>query len=175
MYYVAFVNPNNDSRYVSFWMSARISAYVAGQNVTGMDFDIADFALNFPANGTSTSIPVQFGWTRRANHLPGEQYAWGLSNQAGTEVCLSPLTTGATYILTSQQAQSCGLTVRTTYTWYVYAVTNGDWNQGYGATFGERSISFTSTLLAYPMPVKDMLAGTGGKEPTLWSPFTPTR
>ena len=165
VYYVAFVNSANNSLYVSYWMSASIPNYVSGQNVTVPTFDIADFALQSPAAGSRVSIPVQFLWTRRANHLSTssqpEQYAWGLSDTAGNEVCVGTLTSSAFTFLDSQQAQTCGLTANTTYNWYVYAVTNGDWNQGYGATRLSRTITFTNTLLTHPLPITDLLSGTG--------------
>lgn len=140
-YYVAFLNPGS-SLYLEYWKTALISPFNAGQQVVVPQFNIATINLQSPSVRASVRLPVQFSWLGRGIDS-NERYAWALAD-SGTEVCYEdpPQPLPPTFILDSAGFSTCELSYNNLYSWYVYAVQGSDWNNGYGAAYEKRSVTF---------------------------------
>ena len=80
LYVVRYRNLANDSRYLRYWESI-ISIYIAGNDVPGGDFDIADITLGSPDGTTPQALPVTFHWSKRADS-PEDSYEFELWDPA---------------------------------------------------------------------------------------------
>ena len=71
-YYVLYGPNNTNSNYLYSWGATTITSYVAGTNMPGGDFDIANVRLLSPPNGSTLPLPVTLTWQRRG--LAGDTY-----------------------------------------------------------------------------------------------------
>ena len=157
-YYVRYLNHQTDPSRLSFWGSAEITSFTAGDSVAAGDFDLADVPLVAPDPGATVALPALFQWTRRPA-TPTDSYQLSLFDPNGNAF-------GQTSLL----GYVDGLTVTgvpssfrsgTTYGWYV-AINSPD--GGYGESYYYRPITFSNIQAGSHPEV------TGG---TLVAPATP--
>jgi hypothetical protein len=65
-YLNTYTAPNPGPGYLLSWSSEPITEYQTGTAVPGGDFDVADIALNAPAEGATVTLPAQFCWQPRS-------------------------------------------------------------------------------------------------------------
>jgi len=117
------------------WNTWSIRSYTAGSIVDGGDFDIADIALVFPADGATVSLPQMFYWTPRPA-TPADDYEFDLFD--GDWWWTDPLGYAGDYTLNSLPS---GFEPGTQYWWQV-CVYGED---GYGWSYEARSLIFSNT------------------------------
>jgi hypothetical protein len=143
IYYVRFNNgsdgnPGNPS-YLAAWYSFNITAYTAGDNVAGGDFDIANIALSSPASGATVSLPQTFSWVRRTA-TTSDDYEWDLFDPVDMNpwVYAGPLGYVSSFTLNSLPT---GFTYGTPYGWNVWVYAP---DGGYGISYYYRTVTFSS-------------------------------
>ncbi len=138
-YYVRYLNQSDSSR-VSFWGTAEIKAYMAGNSTAAGDFDLANVPLVAPNPGATISLPAAFQWTARAA-APTDSYQLSLFDPSGNAF-------GQTNPL--GYVNGINLTgvpntfhAGTPYGWYV-AINSPD--GGYGESYYYRRVTFNNIL-----------------------------
>jgi hypothetical protein len=127
---------NTDDRYLRVWYGPDITAYTAGQDLPGGDFDIDNVDMVSPPSGTTTALPATFTWQRRG--IDGETYGWGLYDLSGDEEWWTDdLGDVDSYQLASLPD---GASYWHDYGWRVYVFSGSD---GYGMSHYYRRVTFT--------------------------------
>jgi hypothetical protein len=142
-YYVRYGLNNTDPAYLSWWSCPMFSAHTSGTRRNGGDFDLANFALSSPADGSVLFMPVTFAWQPRA--VLGETYRWVLADLSTGDIWESAdLGHAAIYTLTGLPS---GVQTGKEYAWYARAY-NGDGH--YGTTYHRHRITFSADGVASP-------------------------
>jgi hypothetical protein len=70
--------------------------------------------------------------------VAGDRYSLAFADQAGTELCNTPLSEATSFVVDEVLRSECNLTFDTPYHWYVY-VASGNWSTGFGLSnyYGE--------------------------------------
>jgi hypothetical protein len=158
-YYIRYTNTTDSSR-LGLWATKELSAYSAGVGVSMATFDIADIALDWPAEYAVHNLPVQFTWAIRSAS-PIDSYEFNLWDPIDEIVySTSPLGHVNGYVLNGAPY------VDQWYGWWVgvfnyseYAVTDA-----YGYSFGFRWVYILASasganeiVLGDELPLAQML------------------
>ena len=139
-YYVRYLNHQIDPSRLSFWATANINSYTAGNAAAGGSFDLGDVVLTSPASGATVALPAPFQWVRRPA-TPTDSYQFSLFDPNGNafgQTGLLGYVNGLTLTGVPSNFHS-GIP----YGWYV-AINSPD--GGYGESYYYRPVTFSNVL-----------------------------
>jgi hypothetical protein len=152
-YYVQFGPNDIDPRYLYYWLAPDITNYIAGSNVPGGDFDIANVSLLSPASGVTQQLPITFSWQRRS--IESNTYRWVLFElDSGDWWLTGDLGDVGNYTLTSMPE---GTVYSQEYSWYMRVYKSAD---SYGESFYYRQITFMPGGVQSPNFPLNVIMGT---------------
>ncbi len=129
-----------DADYLDWWRGPTLTAYVAGSEVAGGDFDIADIALLSPAPGERVTLAHTFTWTPRPatpeDSYELHVYGAGLAPWFWTDPALGHVSYHALSALPADFAYD----------------TEYYWGVGVRSPDGGRGLSHTARLLTFADP-----------------------
>lgn len=142
-YYVRFGPNSTNSAYLSGWWAPQITAYTGGATTPGGDFDIANVALQSPANNASVHLPAAFAWQTRG--IATDTYRLELFDlDTGDGWTTSDLGNVGSVNLTGLPP---GAVFDQMYGWDVLVFNGPD---SYGVSYYYRRVTFLSGLMSAP-------------------------
>lgn len=124
--------------YLAYWQSFDIPYPLAGPQIAGGNFDIANIALSSPSAGAFiVEWTTEFTWEGRSSDT--DRYVWGYIDALGRE-CRSDILIEPHYLLAGEQP-TCNRSYLSPHPWYVYIV-DGEWTNGFGHSFESRNVTF---------------------------------
>jgi hypothetical protein len=155
-YFVFYPNAENVASRVSFWAGFLINSYVAGQEISGTDFDIANITLVNPPPASVVTLPTTFTWNLRPSS-PGDSYEFNLIDDETQQLYFytnPPLGYVGSYLL---DALPSNMVYDEGYAWTVWAYgPGGSPSTGnFGAAYLAYGITFVESAAPTHTPLAD--------------------